>query len=161
MALRRQIVVFNALLSGWQNGEQAPPVQLFSRKVHFGFQFKTSQHLRLQVKHQVLIGSRLFQLVASAHRPLKQVKLRIAFTELAFAEICSFHGPVMVTDWRTSATLPPSNTTRLNETFAVRLVVVSDFWIGMTKLKVVSAFGSRVVLFWPITHCVDCPTIWP
>jgi hypothetical protein len=68
---------------------------------------------------------------------------------------------VIVTDFVTSASLPLSSMTRLNETFAVRFVAVNGCGLVTTKLKVAPALGSRLVWFWPITHFVDCPMSLP
>ena len=69
----------------------------------------------------------------------------------------------IVTVFVTSASLSPSKTTRLNETFAVRFVVVNGFGLVMTKLKVVPLFGDKAGLFFvpPITHLLDWPIILP
>src|SRR5207245_6101803 len=63
----------------------------------------------------------------------------------------------------TSASLPPSRTTRLKLTFEVRLVVVNVLEDLTTKLNVVSALGARAGFSFvpPITHWTAWPTTFP
>ena len=78
---------------------------------------------------------------------------------------CYCIAAVTLTSLVTFARLPPSNTTRVKETFAVRFVVVNPDELGLvtTKLNVVSFFGSKAGRFFvpPMTHLVDRPIILP
>ncbi len=61
------------------------------------------------------------------------------------------------------ANLPPSNTTRLKEIFAVKFVVVNGCGLFTTKLNVVPCFVSSACRSFvpPITQRLDWPTILP
>jgi len=69
----------------------------------------------------------------------------------------------MITVCLTSASLPLVKTIRLNETFAVRFVVVNGWGLFITKLKEAPCFDFKAgrSLVPPITHLLDWLTSLP
>ncbi len=78
-----------------------------------------------------------------------------------FLAISYFARLVTLTKLLITASLPLSSTTLVNESLAMRFVLVNGCGLVMTKLKLLVAPGVRPVLVWPMTHLVDWPIMVP